>query len=65
MKKVIMTLEGLNGNAVHLLAAFTANARQQGWNETDIDAVADEAMAGNYDHLLQILNRNIEPPEER
>lgn len=55
MTKVRMSLEGLDGNAFSLLAAFTENATQQGWSKEAIDAVRQEAMAGDYGHLLQTL----------
>jgi hypothetical protein len=55
MQKVRMKLEGLDGNAFYLLGAFAAKAKQQGWNQEEIDAVREEATAGDYAHLLQTL----------
>jgi len=55
MSKVGMSLEGLDGNAFSLLGAFTERATQQGWSKEAIDEVRKEAMAGDYNHLLQTL----------
>lgn len=54
-RKVILTLEGLDGNAFSLMGAFRRAARHQGWPADDIAAVLAEASSGNYDHLLQTL----------
>jgi hypothetical protein len=63
MDKVRMTLDGIDGNAFALLGAFAINANRQGWPERKIAAVRQEAMAGNYDHLLQTLIAHTERPE--
>jgi len=64
MNKLKMKLEELNGNAFHLLGAFAANARQQGWSTQAIEAVRKEAMAGDYDHLLRTLIAHTDRPDE-
>lgn len=64
MDKVRMKLEGSNGNAFNLLGTFAVNARLQGWSEAAIDAVRQEAMAGDYDHLLQTLIAHTDRPDE-
>lgn len=56
-KKVRMRLVGKDGNAFFLLGAFTQAARRQKWTEAEIKQVCDEAMSGDYDHLLQTLMR--------
>lgn len=61
MDKVILKLEGLDGNAFNLLGAFRLAAKRQGWSQEEISAVCAEAMAGNYDHLLQTLIKHTEP----
>ena len=58
MKKVTMTLIGLNGNAFHLLGQFQKNARRQGWTKKEIDEVIKQATSGDYDHLIQTLIKN-------
>lgn len=63
MKPVRMNIVGRNGNAFGLLGAFAKNARQQGWTEQAIAAVQDEAMKGNYDHVLKTLISYTIPPE--
>jgi hypothetical protein len=54
-KKVTLTLVGLDGNAFSLLGAFRRQAKKEGWTEAEIKPVTDEAMSGNYDHLLETL----------
>ncbi|APW58627.1 hypothetical protein [Paludisphaera borealis] len=63
MKKVRMTLEGLDGNAFALLGAFTENATRQGWRDEEIEVVRREAMAGDYRHLLQTLAAHTDDTE--
>jgi len=60
MAKVRMSLEGLDGNAFSLLGTFTENAKRQGWSPEAIEAVRQEAMAGDYVHLLQTLDNHID-----
>src|SRR5690348_13894948 len=55
VKKVRMRLAGLDGNAFSLLGAFTEKAKEQGWTQAEIKAVRDEAMSGDYEHLLETL----------
>jgi hypothetical protein len=64
MNKVQMRLEGLDGNAFHLLSAFAVNAKRQGWSQQAIDAVNAEATNDDYDHLLSTLMEHTERPEE-
>lgn len=54
-KRVKLKLVGLDGNAFALIGAFTKAARAQGWTKAEIDAVRDECMSGDYDHLLMTL----------
>ena len=60
MKKVKMTLEGVNGNAFALMGAFTKKARKQGWTQEEIDVVITKCKSGDYDNLLCILMENID-----
>jgi hypothetical protein len=54
-KKVKLKLVGLDGNAFSLLGAFQAQARKEGWSKVEIAEVRDEAMSGDYNHLLRTL----------
>jgi hypothetical protein len=63
-KKVIMQLIGLDGNAYSIMGAFSRNAKHQGWTEAEVKAVLDEAMSGDYDHLLATIMDNVEFPDE-
>lgn len=53
--KVKLDLRGLDGNAFVLLGAFRKAAQRQGFPETEIDAVLNEAKSGDYNHLLSVL----------
>jgi hypothetical protein len=59
-KKVELNLVGINGNALAVLAAFSSAARKQGWTKEEIDAVVNEAMADDYDHLLATIIKHCE-----
>ena len=54
-KKVQLDLVGINGNAFAIMGAFQTAAKRQGWDKAEIEVVLDEAMSGDYDHLLQTL----------
>lgn len=57
-KTVKLRLVGLDGNAFFILGAFTRAARRQKWTEAEIKQVCDEAMSGDYDHLLQTMMKH-------
>lgn len=64
MKKVQLDLMGLNGNAFSLLSHFSESAKRQGWDEGGIDRVLQQAMAGDYRHLLRTLDAHCVPAGE-
>ena len=47
---------GLDGNAFALLAAFHRQAHRAKWTAEEIQDVLNEAMSGDYDHLLVTLD---------
>lgn len=51
-KKVSLELVGLDGNAFSIMGAFQKQARREGWTKEEIDAVLNECMSGDYNHLL-------------
>ena len=53
--EVKLKLEGLDGNAFSLLGAFKSAARRQHKDNLLIAKVMEDAMSGDYDHLLQTL----------
>lgn len=54
---IIVTLTGQDGNAFAILGRCRAAARDAGLSDDEIVAFMDEAMAGDYDHLLQTAMR--------
>lgn len=60
MKKVKLKLVGLDGNAYSILSAFRRTALNQGWTEAAIKRVLDEAMSGDYNHMLSTIMRHCE-----
>ena len=58
--KVKLELEGLNGNALSLMGAFRKAAIKQGFKKEEIDKVLAECRSGDYAHLLETLQDNIE-----
>lgn len=54
-KTIDLELVELDGNAFALMGAFRHQARKEGWSQEEIQVVLDEAMLGDYDHLLQTL----------
>lgn len=54
---ITVTLTGQDGNAFAVLGRCRAAARDAGLADEEIAAFMDEAMAGDYDHLLQTAMR--------
>ena len=59
-KKVNLQLVGLDGNAFSLMGAFQKQARNEGWDQDEINQVLEECMSGDYDHLVQTLMEHCE-----
>lgn len=58
-KKVDMTLVGVDGNAFSIMGVFSKNARKEGWTKDEIEKVLNEAMDGDYNHLLRTIMAHI------
>lgn len=57
--KVKLNLVGIDGNAFVIMGAFQTAANKAGWSKEEIKQVLDDAMSGDYDHLLcTILNHS-------
>jgi hypothetical protein len=53
-------LIGEDGNAFRIIGACARAAKKAGWTPERWKPIADEMMAGDYDHLLQIATQNFE-----
>jgi len=56
--KTKLNLVGLDGNAWNLPSKFSRATKHQGWTKEEIDAVTNEAMAGDYHRLLRTLMKH-------
>lgn len=56
-QNVKVQLTGLDGNAFAVLGRCQTAARRAKVPETEIKTFLDEAMSGDYDHLLQTCMR--------
>lgn len=63
-KTINLKLVGLDGNPFSLMGAFSRQARREGWNEEEIDAVLNECTSGDYNHLLATLSGVCVPNSE-
>jgi len=52
-QKPKLEILGEDGNAFYILGKARKAAFDDGWSATKIQEFMDEAMSGNYDHLLQ------------
>lgn len=52
---VKLKLIGLDGNAFSLMGAFQRQARKEGRTKEQVDAVLQDCMSGDYNHLLCVL----------
>ena len=59
-KKVKMELIGMDGNAFSVMGNFSKNAKRQGWTQEEVDSVLNEAMSGDYNHLLATIVQHVE-----
>ena len=50
-----VNLIGRSGNAFAILGACLKAARKAGWAPEKVQAVHDEMIAGDYNHLLAIV----------
>lgn len=57
--KVVGSLDGINGNAFSLMAYFKKLARKQGFENEWIEAVLNDAMSRDYNHLLNTLDNHM------
>lgn len=55
--EITVTLTGHDGNAFAILGRCRAAARNAGLSDDEIATFMAEAMAGDYDHLLQTAMR--------
>jgi len=53
--KPLLQLSGEDGNAFAILGRARRAARQAGWIQEKIDNVLEEAAAGDYNHLIQVM----------
>ena len=60
-KKVTLELVGLDGNAFSLMGAFKCQAHREKWTPAEIKEVLDEAMSGEYSHLVATLDSYCQP----
>lgn len=58
--KVKLNLIGLDSNAFAILGAFKKAARKQGIDADEISRVIEEAMSGDYNHLLATISQHCE-----
>jgi hypothetical protein len=49
-----LKLTGEDGNAFNILGLARRAAKKAGWSQEKLDTFMKEAMAGDYDHLLQV-----------
>ncbi len=54
---IIVTLTGHDGNAFAVLGRCREAAAEAGLSDAEIAAFMNEAIAGDYDHLLQTAMR--------
>ena len=52
-----LKLSGENGNAFNILGLAQHAAKKAGWSAAKIQEFTDEAGAGGYDHLVQVVMR--------
>ena len=62
LPKVNCKLVGEDSNAFFILGRFTSAARKAKWPEEEIKKVCDEAMSGDYNHLIATIADHCKNP---
>lgn len=62
MPKLALDLSEVDGNAYALMAAFSRQAKKEGWKQQDIDTVLEAAQSGDYDNLVCVLFAHCDEP---
>mgnify|MGYP001032614644 FL=1 len=56
-KEIIIDLTGPDGNAFALMGFASNFGKQLGWDKTKIQELTNEMMDGDYEHLVQVFDR--------
>jgi hypothetical protein len=56
-EKPTIELIGTDGNALAILGVVTIALRDAGYTNEEVCAFQDEALAGDYDHLLAVVSQ--------
>ncbi len=54
---IIIDLNGPDGNAFYLMGIAKRFGRQLGWDNGKCQDLVNEMMEGDYEHLLQVFDR--------
>ena len=54
------SLVGIDGNAYAIMGYVSKCMRKEGYNQTRIDKYCNDAMSGDYNHLLQVSIKMID-----
>ncbi|MBL7083419.1 MAG: hypothetical protein ISS41_07305 [Candidatus Aminicenantes bacterium] len=60
MSKPELRLIGEDGNVFFILGKAVREAKRAGWSKEKIKAFQEEAMSGDYDHVLQLCMEHFE-----
>lgn len=60
MSKPVLKIIGADGNAFAILGVARRTAREAGWDKEKIEKFFAEAVAGDYDHLLNTCSKYFE-----
>src|SRR4051794_29772517 len=58
-RKIQLKLASRTAQGLDLMAEFKAQAKREGWPDTDIEAVVTEACSRDYDHFIRTLIAHI------
>jgi len=58
--EITVQLTGEDGNAYNILGTVSRALRQAGVSQAERDAFMQEATAGSYNHLLQVVMQWVE-----
>jgi len=55
--EIVIDLTGPDGNAYVLIGMASNFGKQLGWDRVKIQELMNEMMDGDYDHLVQVFDR--------
>ena len=58
IKKVNLSLVGINGNAFSILGAFRRQTKKENWTDDEINLVIKKAQSEDHNNLTSVISKH-------